>query len=209
MVYNSARKLPKGEALKTITIWWEKFVSGCRTEKNCDHIRIIELLGMVWTLSVPPEFANHPRENEGKKFTRDGSNGREDSDESESASPASSSQEHGSRILVCTDSSSISEESIIPDGTYSDDALWAKKIFRWASKGAEEAQSNGGWETKLVNDKQVWRYQQEPVRDPPPADSWHGWRPSWKKKGRSWADSSLFSSNDWAAYRNNVYLTGA
>ena len=227
VVCNSAKKLPKEgeEAYTNLATWWREILSEFRTEKPYDHIKMIEHLGRSWSWPAPGEFATHPRKDEKKEpgadesrrktrsmssFSRDNPDDGGDDDESESASPASGG-EHGRQVpLMCTDSSSNSDDSIILDDTYSDDTLWVEEIAKWASKGAEDAKTDGGWETMVVNDEQVLQYDKEPVRDPPPVGAWHGWRPSWKgKRKRPSVDTSVFSSNDWAAYRRNVYLTRA
>ena len=226
VVCNSAKKLPEeNEAYRTLVTLWREFLSGSSTEKPYDHIEMIKFLGEAWSSPAPGEFATHPRKDEKKEpgadgsrrktrsmssFSRDNPDDGGDDDESDSASPASGG-EHGRQVpLMCTDSSSNSDDSIILDDTCSDDTLWVEEIAKWASKGAEDAKTDGGWETMVVNDEQVLQYDKEPVRDPPPVGAWHGWRPSWKgKRKRPSVDTSVFSSNDWAAYRRNVYLTRA
>ena len=227
VVCNSAKKLPgEGkEAYRNLVTWLQEILSRYPTEKPYDHIRRIRILYNTWLLPPPDEFAERPRKDEKKEpgadgsrrttrsmsgFSRDNPDDRGDGNESESASPASGGERGRQVPLMCTDSSSNSDDSIILDDIYSDDTLWVEEIAKWASKGAEDAKTDGGWETMVVNDEQVLQYDKEPVRDPPPVGTWHGWRPSWKgKRKRPSVDTSVFSSNDWAAYQRNVYLTSA
>jgi hypothetical protein len=73
----------------------------------------------------------------------------------------------------------------------------------WAIEVADVA-AGGGFDLSVVNDDQIGWYHEERVRKPR-KKSWHTWRADWLDTCPP--DTSRFSSNDWAYWRDLVYLT--
>ena len=73
----------------------------------------------------------------------------------------------------------------------------------WANEVADVA-AGSEFDLSLVNDDQIGRYREERARKPR-KKSWHTWRADWLDICPP--DTSQFSSNDWAYWRDLVYLT--
>ena len=73
----------------------------------------------------------------------------------------------------------------------------------WAIEVADVA-AGGELGLSVVNDDQIGRYREERARKPR-KKSWHTWRAGWLDTCPP--DTRRFSSNDWAYWRDLVYLT--
>ncbi|KAF8557059.1 hypothetical protein OG21DRAFT_1494986 [Imleria badia] len=103
------------------------------------------------------------------------------------------------------DSSSVTDDTIVED-----DTAWIEYIHNWQKQGEDVAES---WELDVLNnsrDKQLSAYINEHARTPPSPGVWNRWEPAWddrKSRYPSESDRAQFSSNDWAVFKNDVYLT--
>ncbi|KAF9240199.1 hypothetical protein BU15DRAFT_61536 [Melanogaster broomeanus] len=86
----------------------------------------------------------------------------------------------------------------------SEDATWIKGIYHWRKEG--RAASEGDWDPIVVNDGQVATYVEECARTPPPPEAWCEWQPKVLSEDGKSIDTSKFSSNDWAFWRDDVFL---
>jgi len=75
----------------------------------------------------------------------------------------------------------------------------------WATEVTVATVSAGGnLDSPVVNDNQIGRYREERARKPR-KKSWRTWRADWLDTCPP--DTTRFSSNDWANWRDLVYLT--
>ncbi|KAF9240197.1 hypothetical protein BU15DRAFT_74115 [Melanogaster broomeanus] len=86
----------------------------------------------------------------------------------------------------------------------SEDATWIKGIYHWRKEG--QAASEGGWDPIVVNDGQLATYVEECARTPPPPEAWCEWQPKVLSEDGKSIDTSKFSSNDWAFWRDDAFL---
>ncbi|KAF8550576.1 hypothetical protein OG21DRAFT_1499703 [Imleria badia] len=103
------------------------------------------------------------------------------------------------------DSSSVTDDTIVED-----DTAWIEYIHNWQKQGEDIADS---WEPDDLNnlrDKQLSAYIKEHARTPPSPGVWDCWESTWddrKSRYPSESDRAQFSSNDWAVFKSDVYLT--
>ncbi|KAF8123417.1 hypothetical protein EV363DRAFT_1455445 [Boletus edulis] len=102
------------------------------------------------------------------------------------------------------DSSSITDDTVVED-----DTDWMEYIHKWQKESDGVA---GKWESGELHDsrdEQLTAYSDEHARTPPSPGVWDSWKPTWGSPSRDpkIADRSRFSSNDWAVFKNDVYLT--
>ena len=103
------------------------------------------------------------------------------------------------------DSSSFTDDTVVED-----DTAWVEYIHNWQKHGEDVAES---LESDVLNDshdKQLAAYIKEHARTPPSPGVWDHWEPAWdeqKTRYSSQPDRAQFSSNDWAVFKNDVYLT--
>ncbi|KAF8434133.1 hypothetical protein L210DRAFT_2670700 [Boletus edulis BED1] len=102
------------------------------------------------------------------------------------------------------DASSVSDDTVIED-----DTDWIEYIHKWQKESDGVA---GKWESGELHDsrdEQLTTYGDEHARTPPSPGVWDKWKPTWGSRSRdpSISDRSRFSSNDWAVFKNDVYLT--
>lgn len=80
----------------------------------------------------------------------------------------------------------------------------ARWIKQWILDSELSVWEFSGWETQPLNDDH--NFDSEPVFPPRTATDWCNWRSSWKHRRGVPQDTSLFSSNDWAALEHHVCL---
>jgi hypothetical protein len=103
------------------------------------------------------------------------------------------------------DSSSVTDDTVVED-----DTAWIENIYNWQKQGKGVVES---WESDVPHDscdEQLVAYIDEHSRTPPSPGAWDSWKPTWddrKLRYSSTSDRAQFSSNDWAVFRNDVYLT--
>ena len=103
------------------------------------------------------------------------------------------------------DSSSVTDDTVVDD-----DTAWIDYIHDWQKEGEGVADS---LESNVLNDshdKQLAAYIKEHARTPPSPGVWDRWELAWddqKTRYPSRSDRAQFSSNDWAVFKNDVYLT--
>ena len=104
------------------------------------------------------------------------------------------------------DYSSVTDDTIVED-----DTAWIEYIHNWQKRGKGVAEN---WESNVLHDssdEQLAAYIDEHARTPPSPGAWDSWKPTWddcKSRYPSTAsDRAQFSSNDWAAFKNDVYLS--
>ncbi|KAF8434173.1 hypothetical protein L210DRAFT_3554279 [Boletus edulis BED1] len=102
------------------------------------------------------------------------------------------------------DSSSITDDTVVED-----DTDWIEYIHEWQKESDGVA---GKWESGELHDsrdEQLTAYSDEHARTPPSPGIWNSWKPTWGSPSRDpkISDRSRFSSNDWAVFKNDVYLT--
>jgi hypothetical protein len=103
------------------------------------------------------------------------------------------------------DSSSVTDDTIVED-----DTAWIEFIHDWKRQGKGVAES---WESDVLHDlcdEQLTAYIDEHARTPPSPGAWDSWEPTWSdcnSRYPSAFDRAQFSSNDWAVFKNDVYLT--
>ncbi|KAF8434154.1 hypothetical protein L210DRAFT_3649327 [Boletus edulis BED1] len=102
------------------------------------------------------------------------------------------------------DSSSITDDTVVED-----DTDWIEYIHTWQKESDGVA---GKWESGELHDsrdEQLTAYSDEHARTPPSPGVWDSWKPTWGSPSRDpkISDRSRFSSNDWAVFKNDVYLT--
>lgn len=103
------------------------------------------------------------------------------------------------------DSSSVTDDTIVEDHT-----AWIGYIHNWQKQGEDAGDT---WEPDELNnsrDKQLSAYMKEHARTPPSPDVWDRWEPAWNDRRSRYpneSDRAQFSSNDWAVFKNDVYLT--
>ncbi|KAI9573777.1 hypothetical protein HD554DRAFT_2310386 [Boletus coccyginus] len=103
------------------------------------------------------------------------------------------------------DSSSITDDTVVED-----DTAWIEYIHNWQKQGKSVAESWGSDMFHDSCDEQLAAYTDEHARTPPSPGAWDSWKPTWdgrKSRYPSASDRAQFSSNDWAAFKNDVYLT--
>jgi hypothetical protein len=103
-------------------------------------------------------------------------------------------------------SSSVTDDTIVED-----DTAWIEFIHNWQKQGKGIAES---WESDVLHDscdEQLAAYIDEHARTPPSPGAWDSWKPTWDDcKSRyptTASDRAQFSSNDWAIFKNDVYLS--
>ncbi|KAF8123427.1 hypothetical protein EV363DRAFT_1356446 [Boletus edulis] len=101
------------------------------------------------------------------------------------------------------DSSSITDDTVVED-----DSDWIEYIHKWQKESDSAA---GKWESGELNgsyDEQLAAYIEEHARTPPSPGIWNSWKPTWGSPLRDPKiyDRPRFSSNDWAVFKNDVYL---
>ena len=103
------------------------------------------------------------------------------------------------------ESSSVTDDTVVED-----DIAWIDYIHDWQKEGKGVADS---LELDVLNDshnKQLAAYIKEHARTPPSPGFWDHWEPTWDDQNTrylSQLDRAQFSSNDWAVFKNDVYLT--
>ena len=103
------------------------------------------------------------------------------------------------------DSSSVTDDTVVED-----DTAWIEFIHNWQKQDEGVTES---WESDVVHDscdEQLAAYIDEHARTPPSPGAWDSWKPSWddrKLRSPSAFDRAQFSSNDWAVFKNDLYLT--
>ncbi|KAF8434167.1 hypothetical protein L210DRAFT_3506796 [Boletus edulis BED1] len=103
------------------------------------------------------------------------------------------------------DASSITDDTVVED-----DTDWIEDIHKWQKESSDGVA--GKWESGELHDshdEQLTAYVDEHARTPPSPGVWDSWKPTWGSPSRDpkIADRSRFSSNDWAVFKNDVYLT--
>ncbi|KAF8434170.1 hypothetical protein L210DRAFT_3506798 [Boletus edulis BED1] len=102
------------------------------------------------------------------------------------------------------DSSSITDDTVVED-----DSDWIEYIHKWQKESDSAA---GKWDSGELNgsyDEQLAAYIEEHARTPPSPGIWNSWKPTWGSPLRDPKiyDRPRFLSNDWAVFKNDVYLT--
>ncbi|KAG6370803.1 hypothetical protein JVT61DRAFT_11011 [Boletus reticuloceps] len=102
------------------------------------------------------------------------------------------------------DASSVTDDTVVED-----DTDWIEYIHKWQKESDGVA---GKWESGELHDsrdEQLTAYGDEHARTPPSPGVWDSWKPTWGSRSRDpkISDRSQFSSNDWAVFKNDVYLT--
>ncbi|KAI9573775.1 hypothetical protein HD554DRAFT_2052527 [Boletus coccyginus] len=103
------------------------------------------------------------------------------------------------------DSSSVTDDTVVED-----DSAWIEYIHNWQKQGKGVVES---WESDVFHDscdEQLAAYIDEHARTPPSPGAWDSWKPTWddpKSRYPNASDRAQFSSNDWAVFKNDVYLT--
>ena len=104
------------------------------------------------------------------------------------------------------DYSSVTDDTIVED-----DTAWIEYIHNWQKQGKGVAEN---WESDVLHDssdEQLAAYIDEHARTPPSPGAWDSWKLTWddcKSRYPSTASNrAQFSSNDWAAFKNDVYLS--
>jgi len=84
----------------------------------------------------------------------------------------------------------------------------AEWISTWVDKCTESADSESGWDSKVLNDQQLGQWVKEQAR-PPRTEPWQTWRPGWASEEILFdgPNRAEFSTNDWAVWEYGVYLT--
>ncbi|KAF8434175.1 hypothetical protein L210DRAFT_3554295 [Boletus edulis BED1] len=102
------------------------------------------------------------------------------------------------------DSSSITDDTVVED-----DTDWTEYIHKWQKESDGVAGKLDSGELHDSRDEQLTAYGDEHARTPPSPGVWDSWKPTWGSPSRDpkIADRSRFSSNDWAVFKNDVYLT--
>ena len=102
--------------------------------------------------------------------------------------------------------------SITDDTVLDDDTAWIEHIHSWQKQGEEGgvAESEESGVPLDSCDGQLAAYIEEHARTPPSPGVWDSWKPAWDDHGSRYpsaSDRAQFSSNDWAVFKNDVYLT--
>ena len=105
------------------------------------------------------------------------------------------------------DSSSVTDDTV-----FEDDTAWIEYIHNWQRQGEDVAESQ---ELDVVHeddscDEQLDAYSDERSRTPPSPGVWDSWKSIWddhRSRRPNASDRAQFSSNDWAVFKNDVYLT--
>ena len=103
------------------------------------------------------------------------------------------------------DSSSVTDDTV-----FEDDTTWIEYIHNWQKQGEGVAE---GWKLDVPHDScdgQLAAYIDEHARTPPSPGVWDSWKPTWddrRSRYPSASDRAQFSSNDWAVFKNDAYLT--
>ena len=103
------------------------------------------------------------------------------------------------------DSSSVTDDTVVED-----DTAWIDYIHSWQKQGKGVAESSESDVLHDSCDEQLVAYIDEHARTPPSPGAWDSWKPTWddrKLRHPSTFDRAQFSSNDWAVFKNDVYLT--
>ncbi|KAL4079372.1 hypothetical protein J3A83DRAFT_4368138 [Scleroderma citrinum] len=94
-----------------------------------------------------------------------------------------------------------------PDYDFLEQPDYINRMAQWVEKCEQDKDRGGGWESLLTNDDEVICYRKEVGFQPLLADRWYEWRPEWilgRRRGE--VKTRLFSSNDWAVFKREVYL---
>ena len=103
------------------------------------------------------------------------------------------------------DSSSVTDDTV-----FDDDTDWIEYIHSWQKQGEGVAE---GCEPDVPHDScdgQLATYIDEHARTPPSPGVWDSWKSTWddrRSRYPSASDRARFSSNDWAVFKKDVYLT--
>ena len=103
------------------------------------------------------------------------------------------------------DSSSVTDDTV-PE----DDTAWIEYIHSWQKQSEGTA---GSLESDVLHDScdgQLAAYIDEHARTPPSPGARDSWKPTWddrRSRSPSASDRAQFSSNDWAVFKNDVYLS--
>ena len=105
------------------------------------------------------------------------------------------------------DCSSVTDDTVVED-----DTAWIEYIHNWQKqdKGVAESGELDVFHHNGSCDEQLASYIDEDARTPPSPGAWDNWKPSWddrKSRYPNASDRVQFSSNDWAVFKNDVYLT--
>ena len=103
------------------------------------------------------------------------------------------------------DCSSVTDDTVVED-----DTAWIEYIPNWQKQGKGVAESGDSDVFDDLRDEQLAAYIGEHARTPPSPGAWDSWKPNWddrKSRYPDASDRSQFSSNDWAVFKNDVYLT--
>ena len=95
---------------------------------------------------------------------------------------------------------------LIIDDTVADDIACIEYVHKWQKQVDSGYGTTERW---ALRDERLAAYFDEPARTPPSPDSWDSWEPVWKDRSAcpsEW-NRSQFSSNDWAMFEHDVYLT--
>ena len=100
------------------------------------------------------------------------------------------------------ESTSVTDDTIVED-----DTAWIEFIHNRKKKSKGVAES---WESDVLHDscdEQLTAYIDEHPRTPPSPGAWDCWKPTWDDCKSRYASAFDRASNDWAVFRNDVYLT--
>ena len=105
------------------------------------------------------------------------------------------------------DSSSVTDDTVVED-----DTAWIEFIHNWQKQGEGVTESLDSHKLHGSCDEQLAAYIDEHARPPPSPDAWDSWKPTWddrklRYRYPSVSDRAQFSSNDWAVFKNDLYLT--
>lgn len=109
------------------------------------------------------------------------------------------------RAIYALEDSSVTDDTIVED-----DIAWIEGIDNWRKEGEDVGESGGSEVLDRSCDEQLAAYIDEHARTPPSPDAWNSWKPAWdgrKSRQPSAFERAKFSSNDWAVFKNGVYLT--
>ncbi|KAF8550575.1 hypothetical protein OG21DRAFT_1499702 [Imleria badia] len=99
-----------------------------------------------------------------------------------------------------------SSESVTDDTVEEDDTAWIEYIQNWQKQVDSGCGTAERWALGVLNDS----YVDEHARTPPPPGSWDSWKPAWDDNHEAYpsaSERSELSSNDWAVFKKDVYLT--
>ena len=103
--------------------------------------------------------------------------------------------------------------SVTDDTVEDDDTTWIDYIYNWKKQLESRFGTADTRESDVLNnsyDEQLASYADEHARTPPSLGALDSWKSAWDdhhSTDPNLSDRSRFSSNDWAVFKNGVYLT--